>query len=159
MCNGRKQHESRRAVTRIVPGERAVDPCRERLAKVIRIVIERLVIAEHRKDDIGPGEAEIIPGSRKTVASRSIVYSVARKTVVANHEFVIGKFSLQIRFQPTIVLHSVSQGIADDDDVFTFFELDCGRFTPCEDYEKDCTDSDSEHFLCFHFDGIIGLRW
>ena len=83
---------------------------------------EGLVVAEEGENHVGLGAVEPVVGTAEVGRAQPLVeigvvgeaaHLVGGKAEVAEHEVLLGKATVEERFQPAVVLHAVGQRVAD----------------------------------------------
>jgi len=118
LWNRREQHDAWWPCPRIVLPAGVCNPFGNGLAETVRIIIERFVVAKHRKNNGSLGNCQIFVGTQKSLVARAVVKAVAGIAVVADDQLEFREFCLQVGFQPGIVLHAIGETVADDYQVF-----------------------------------------
>ena len=99
-----------------------VDPPDQRVLEVDGHAVERLVVAEHREDDVGLRQRQILVRRHEPLVARAVVDLVAGVAVIADDQLQVRQFRGQVRFHPAVVLHAVGQAVADQHDVIALLE-------------------------------------
>ena len=123
--NRRKEHKARRILAVIVLAQGVLDEGVQILLEPVEPARPAvgLVVAEEGKNNISLVELQPLVRAAEAVRAEAEHQLVAGVTEIAHDQLMPGKAGLQERFQPTVVLHAIGQGVADDADVIAFLDV------------------------------------
>src|SRR5262249_12435595 len=85
-----------------------------------------LVVAEEGEDDVGLAAGQPLVGRAEAVGALAVGELVAGEAEVAEDEVVLGEATVEVGFQPAVVLHAVGKGVPDEADVVAGVDLEPG---------------------------------
>jgi hypothetical protein len=124
-CDGREQHQARRALAAVVGLARVLDELVQVGAEFRQPfgALERLVETEEGEDDVRLYLRQPLIGRAEVLRARARDHFIRRHGKVAEDQLVLGELVVGERFEVAGVLHPVRQRVADDGDVIAGAQL------------------------------------